>query len=330
MKKIIISAIGFIFILISLFYLIPRLNPNKENSTPPLVKMSVRLKWIHQAQFAGYYFAKEQGLYKASGLDVELLPGGPDISPIQAVISGSSDFGIIGADQIMLAREKGVPIVAIAVIYKKSPVAIASLKKNNIHTPVDLKGKTIAIVYGKDEEVIYKALLDKESISRNQINEVPLTFDLSQITTGKVDAQIVYEMNEPVLLAQKGFEVNLIKPRDYGINLYSDTLFTTEKMIKEHPDIVKKFVGTTIKGWEGSFSNQQLAIDDVIKMNQTLNREQQEKFLELSAPLIKTDGKIGVSNLDGWISMQNTLIKYKAMNTSIDLSKVFTNQFIDQ
>lgn len=159
---------------------------------------------------------------------------------------------------------------------------------------------------------------------------MPLTFDLSQITTGKVDAQIVYEMNEPVLLDQKGFDINLIKPRDYGINLYSDTLFTTEKMIKDHPDTVKKFVNTTIKGWEGAFSNQQLATDDVMETNQSLNREQQAKFLELSAPLILTDGKIGVSNLAEWNSMQNILIKYGAMNDRIDLSRSFTNQFIDQ
>lgn len=330
MKKLVILIAIIILILVCLFYLTSRWKASRTYNTQPLTKVSVRLKWIDQAQFAGYYYAKEQGLYQSSGLDVELLPGGPDISPMQTVISGSSDFGIIGADQIILARSKGVPIVAVAVIYKKSPVAIASLKKSNIQSPSDLKGKTVAIVYGKDEEVIYKALLDKESVPRDLIKEVPLTFDLSQITTGKVDAQIVYEMNEPVLLAQKGFDINLIKPRDYGINLYSDTLFTTEKMIKDHPDTVKKFVNATIKGWEEAFSNQQLATDYVMKTSQSLNREQQAKFLELSTPLILADGKVGTSNLVEWNSMQNILIKYGAMNSQIDLSKSFTNQFIDQ
>lgn len=129
MKKLFLFIIASILILVSSFYLVSRWHINKEDSIQSLTKVSVRLKWIHQAQFAGYYYAKEQDLYKSSGLDVELLPGGPDISPIQAVVSRSSDFGIIGADQIILARSKGVPVVAVAVIYKKSPVALHLLKK---------------------------------------------------------------------------------------------------------------------------------------------------------------------------------------------------------
>lgn len=326
MKKII--AVIFVLVLVAtgFFYFKPK-DQTKEN-TQSMTNLSVRLKWLDQSQFAGYYYAKEQGFYESAGLNVDLLPGGPDVSLIQAVTSGSSDFGIIGADQIILAREKGVPVVAAAVIYKKTPVALASLKKSNIKTFADLKGKTVAIVYGKDEEMIYKALLDKESISRDQIKEVPLVFDLSQITTGKVDAQIVYEMNEPVLLVQKGFDIDLIKPRDYGINFYADTLFTTEKMVKEHPETVKKFVNATVKGWEEALKNQPLAVDYVMKRNGTLDREHQTKFLELSAPLVLADGKIGISDPAEWENMQNNLIKYGAMSNRIDVFRAFTNQFI--
>lgn len=327
MRRVIYIIILIAFILGLFAYL--RLSSNQKKSVETTSKVTVQLKWINQAQFAGFYFAKESGMYKKVGLDVELVPGGPEISPIQSVVTGSSQFGIIGADQILLAREKGVPIVAVAVIYKDNPVAFASLEKSNITKPSDFKGKTLAMVYGKDEEITCRALLDRESISRDQIKEVPLTFDLSQITTGKVDVQVVYEMNEPVLLNQKGFDISLVKPRDYGINSYSDTLFTTEAMIRDNPGLVDKFVKATVNGWKESFNNQKISVDYIMDSNSTLNRDHQTKFLELSQPLIMGDGKVGESQQSNWESMQDVLIRYQVMKNKIDISKAFTNRFIN-
>lgn len=327
MKKL-VYLIALIIIITGLFFFIKHTSQPTKN-TLTNTKVTVQLKWINQAQFSGYYFAKESGMYQNAGLDVDLIPGGPDISPIQSVVTGASQFGVIGGDQILLAREKGVPVVAIAVIYKKTPVALVSLKKSNILKPSDLEGKTVAMVYGKDEEVMYRAMLDKAEVKRSSIKEVPLTFDLSQITTGKVAAQVVYEMNEPVLLKQKGFEINLMKPRDYGVNLYSDTLFTTEEMIRDHPDVVRKFVQATIQGWKDSFTDPKTAIDYVLKTNSSLNRDQQTQFLELSKPLIAGDGNIGVSAQSDWENMQKTLIKYQDMKNKINLTRAFTNEFIN-
>ena len=294
-----------------------------------LQKVSVRLKWVHQAQFAGFYVAKEKGFYRDQGLDVTLNPAGPDISPIQMVLSGIDDFGIIGSDQIMLAREKGVPIVAISVIYKKSPVALASLKGKNITSPGDLEGKTVAVVYGKDEESIYRAMLEKSGIDRNKIHEVPLTFDLSQITSDKVDSQIVYEINEPVLLEQKGYQVDLIKPRDYGVNFYSDTLFTTEENIRSKPDVVRKLVMATIAGWNEALNYPEETTNIVLKFNPVLDYEHQLKFLKLSSPLIKDDGEIGRFDEVILREMGHLLIEQGVMKKEVDLEKGFSNKFLN-
>ena len=158
-KKIIYILIAIIAIFFALagykFYMHQTKNVNG------LEKISLRLKWIDQAQFAGYYFANSRGLYLDKNLKVEIYPGGPDISPVQMVITGVDNFGITGADQIILAREKGIPLVALAVLYKDSPVTIMSLEKKNIKTPKDLEGKKVEVVYGRDEEIIYKILLEK-------------------------------------------------------------------------------------------------------------------------------------------------------------------------
>lgn len=299
------------------------------NTSSKTSDVSVRLKWLDQAQFAGFYTANSKGYYKAKNLKVKLNPGGPDISPTQMVLSGTNDFGVIGADQLVLAREKGAPLVALAVIYQKTPVALASLKESNITSPKDLEGKKIAIVYGKDEEVVYRALLQKENINRSKVQETPLTFDLGQLTSKKVDAIIVYETNEPTLLAQQGVYVNLIKPRDYGINYYADTLFTTEKMIKEKPEVVKAFVAATMSGWQSAFQDKNSATNDVLAINITLNREHQQKLIELSEALIKrADGHIGYSDYSEWVKLQNILIEQGIQKKRIDIDRVFTNKYL--
>lgn len=169
----------------------------------------------------------------------------------------------------------------------------------------------------------------KENIDTKKIEEVPVIAGISQLTTGQFDAQVLYEINEPILLEQEGFEVNLIKPRDYGINFYADTLFTTEKMIKERPEAVRAFVQATIKGWESALANPTEAIDEVMLMNNTLDREHQTKFFELSVPLINAGGKIGYSDKNVWESIQEMLLNQEIMKNRVEIDKVFTNDFLD-
>lgn len=327
MKKLpfITAAIILVLVLVGLLYLTRKGGGSGESQA----KTSVRFKWLDQAQFAGFYTANSKNYYAENGLSVQLDPGGPDISPTQMVLSGANDFGVIGADQLVLAREKGAPLVALAVIYQKTPVALASLKESNITSPKDLEGKKTAIVYGKDEEVVYRSLLQKEGVDRSKIEETPLTFDLNQLTSKKVDAIIVYETNEPTLLAQQGVAINLLKPRDYGINYYADTLFTTEKMINENPELVRAFVAATMRGWEEAMRDKDSAVNDVLRVNSSLNREHQMKLLEVSEPLVKGDeGKIGFSDASEWDKLQNILIEQGIQKKKIEINKVFTNNFL--
>src|SRR6056297_729626 len=95
-------------------------------------QVSVRLKWFNQAQFAGFYVAKEKGFYEDAGLDVSIQPGGSDFPAIQMVAGGDEQFGVTSADQILTARSKGVPIVALAVLYRKSPFVLFALESSGI------------------------------------------------------------------------------------------------------------------------------------------------------------------------------------------------------
>src|SRR5471030_2636402 len=131
--------------------------------------VTVRLKWFNQAQFAGYYVAKEKGYYQEAGLEVSIQPGGPDFPAIQMVAGGNEQFGVTSADQILVARGKGVPVVAVAVLYRKSPFVLFSLKQSGIDKPEKFREKKIGVKLGGNEELIYRAMLGKAVVAAKDL-----------------------------------------------------------------------------------------------------------------------------------------------------------------
>ena len=324
MKKKKKTIIGLIILIIAVIAFFMIFNSKSKNK---LEKTSLRLKWVCQAQFAGYYSALKEGYYKDVGLSVTIDPAGPNISPIQAVTSGVNEFGIAGAEQIITAIDNKVPIVAIAVIYRETPEALVSKKELNIKAPKDLEGKTVGVVYENDEN-LYRLFLKKNNVDENSIKEVPAITGISQVMTEQVDAKMAYEMNDAILLELEGEKVNLLRFRDYGVKVYADTIFTTKEMVEKHPDKVKKFLKASLKGWNYAIENPEKSVSQLIEINPTLKYEHQLGYLKGSIPLIMTDEKIGVSDSKIWENMIDNLYENKMIKKKIKASEVYTNEFL--
>src|SRR5918992_1941584 len=114
-------------------------------------KLTLQLKWVTQAQFAGYYVAKDKGFYKEAGLDVEVLPGGPDINPSQVIAGGGADVVVDWMPSALATREKGVPLVNVAQPFKKSGMMLTCRAETGIKTPQDLKGRTLGVWFSGNE-----------------------------------------------------------------------------------------------------------------------------------------------------------------------------------
>ena len=321
-KTIIIICILLIIIISVSIYIKNTSSDNFENT-------SIRLKWICQAQFAGFYTAKTEGYYKEQGLDVNIEPAGPNISPIQSVVSGANEFGIAGAEQIITAIDNGIPIVAVAVIYRETPEALTSLKELNITKPEDLIGKTVGVIYGDDEN-LYRLFLKNNGIQESEINEVPALTGISQILTNKVDAKMAYEMNDSVLLKLEGKDVNILKFRDYGVKVYADTIFTTKELIEKEPEKVKKVINASLKGWEKAISEPEMAINQLLKVNPSLNYDHQLGYLTASIPIIMTGEKLGISDENIWQEMIDNLYEFGTIQKRINAKDIFTNEFIEK
>jgi NitT/TauT family transport system substrate-binding protein len=291
--------------------------------------VTLRLKWFHQAQFAGFYVAKEKDLYKSAGLNVDIQPGGPDFPAIQMVTGGNEQFGVTGADQILIARSKGVPVVALAVIFRRNPFVLFSLAKSGIKAPADYVGKNIGVKIGGNEELIYRAVLAKAGVDKARLNEIPVKFDITPLLAGAVDVWPGYLINEVLAAKEKGFDVNVVSPPDYAIDLYADTLFTTEKMLKEKPDVVRKFVTATLKGWTNAMAAPEEAAQITVKYGTKLAYDHELAMMKASLPLLQPDAQpVGWMDAANWSATQKLLVDAGFQKSPVEIGKAFTTEFL--
>ncbi|MBU2954789.1 ABC transporter substrate-binding protein [Marinobacter sp. F3R08] len=296
-----------------------------------LKDVTLRLKWVHQAQFAGFYAAKEKGFYEEAGLNVEIRPGGVDFPAVQMVASGSEDFGITGADQILLAREKGVPIQAVGAVYRKTPFALFALADSGIETLEDLQGKLVGVKLGGNEELTYRAMVQAAGLNKTAIREIPVKYDLSPLLNGQVQAWPGYVINEVISVEEKGHDVNVISPEDYGINFYADTLFTRNDLMESDPAVVQAFVRASFRGWAYALENPEEAARFGLEYSDRLNFEHELAMMKASIPLLAPEQPpLGNMTEMAWQDLQEQLLSLGFLDEKQELGDVYTNEFLEQ
>jgi NitT/TauT family transport system substrate-binding protein len=224
------------------------------------VSATLRLKWLYDPGFAGELVAARAGLFNEQGLDIEIKPGGFDADPIRLVASGADTIGVSGADSFLLARAKGVPIVAIGAGYLRSAVVYYSLSKSGIRSPQDFIGKRVGYQAGQDTATIYEALLAKLGIARRSMEEVPVRFDFSPLITGEVDVWPGYIATQSYALNKRGIAYNLIEPSSYGIDVLGTVYFVTENTFRNKFDLLRRFMKAVVSGWALTYSNYDKAV----------------------------------------------------------------------
>ncbi|QFI37914.1 GGDEF domain-containing protein [Moritella marina ATCC 15381] len=213
------------------------------------------LRWNHQFQFAGYYAAIEKGYYQDEDIKVNIRAGSAQKDNIDEVISGRTDFSISNSELIQ-ARLQGKPVVAISALFQYSPEVLLSLKSSNIHNPSALKNKIIATNSGQLESHLLAMLDMQDSPLAEQLTIIKKSdFELEPLITGKVDMITSYLTNQPYTLSKMGIDYNIMDPQAYGINFYSDFLFTSEQLISTNYRLVERFQRASIRGWQYALAN---------------------------------------------------------------------------
>ncbi|MDR3435019.1 ABC transporter substrate-binding protein [Telmatospirillum sp.] len=270
-------------------------------------KLTLQLKWVTQAQFAGYYVAKEKGFYKDAGLDVTIKPGGPDINPSQVIAGGGADVVVDWLPSALATREKGVALVNIAQIFQKSAMMLTCRKDSGITKPEDFKGHTLGVWFSGNEYpfLSWMAKLGYSTTGANpDITVLKQGFNVDPLLQKQAACISTMTYNEYWQVIEAGMpasELTVFKYQEQGVATLEDGLYATEKTLADPKAVEKlaRFVKATAKGWDYAGAHQTEAVDIVLANDTTgaQTKEHQTTMMQEVAKLL-AGPKQGTGYLD--------------------------------
>jgi NitT/TauT family transport system substrate-binding protein len=242
-----------------------------------LTKVTFSLDFIPLGRHAPWYAAIAEGYYKAEGLDVSIIPSHGTAQTIQSIESGTAQIGFTDVPSLALARANGAKLKMVAVNYEKAPYAIFSLANGaNVTNAKQLEGLTLGSGAGSFTPKIIRGFMTQHGLDSKtlKISNVAPSARAAALLSGKVPAIEFFVMAKPGLegaAKSKGTELRTYLLADHGLKLYSNGIVTTEGYLAKNPDVVKRFVKASLRGWQFALHNPKKAAEDQIKYIPSLN-----------------------------------------------------------
>jgi NitT/TauT family transport system substrate-binding protein len=283
----------------------------RAHQAKKLTHVTLQLKWVAQAQFAGYYAAAAKGYYRQQGLDVTIKPGGPDIIPETVVAGGQAEFGLDWLPSLLSTRDKGVNLVNIAQVFTLSGLTLITWKDTGINTVAKMKNKTVANWLGGNEYEVYAALAKygMDPVHQKGVKIFQQPFDMNFFMKREVQAasamtynelaQVLEQVNPKTGKLTKLSDLNVIPMQKVGTGMLEDGIFTTGSWIKSkaHQAIARKFLVASFKGWIYCRDHWRACVNVVLSKGTALPRGHQTwQMNEINALIWPAKLGIGMMN----------------------------------
>lgn len=299
-------------------------------SARAITDVAIQLRGYHQAQFAGYYVALENGAYEDEGLNVRLIEGTPGIDKIDLLVAGSVDFVVDSPENLLVHRQYGDDVVAVAVLYQRNPLVFITKSESNLVRPHDFIGRSAAILSADRSELQFLAMLKRLELDASQVMLLPYDDEHNAFYDGSADITLSTINGGLIRIRRSGHNVNIIWPGDYGVRMYSDALITTRRMITDHPDLVAQTVRATLAGWDQAIFRPERAVDIILRFAREADRELQREMMLASIPLVAVGATpIGWMEPDIWSSMIHILMDYGVLDRALNPSDAFDRTFVE-
>ncbi len=280
-------------------------------------KIRLALNWKPDPEFGGFYAAD----YAKHGLDVEILPGGAGTPTVQMIGAGSAEFGIVSADEILLARARGNDVVGLFAAFQQNPQAIMVHASRGLKSIEDVvKSGTLALQNG----LPYARLLQKK-YGFDHVKIVPSpNGDLTAFLADDNFAQQCFLTAEPLQAKHKGVDVTVFPVSDVGYNPYTTVLATSGDYLKKNPDTAKKMVDAVREGWRAYLDNPAPTNDKMHALNPTMDPATYAESAAASKPLIEAS-PLGAMTKERWETLASQLKELGDIPQSVSADSCFVN-----
>jgi len=301
----------------------------------PPDEVALQLKGVHQAEFAGFYIARERGYYSRENIRVTFLEGEKDLAIVQRVVYGPADFGVIAPESILTARSQGQPVTAIAAICRQSPVVYVAMSDSGIRRPRDFLGKTVATLDAsgsqQDLQLQFYIMMKRLGLDISKMKLIAWDPNFATFYDGEAAVTSCYSSGSLISMRQKGLNLNLIWPSDYGAYFYSDMVVTSDRLIAENPGLAARFLRATLRGWQDAIEDYQQAVPVILKYARDKDPQLQAAMMEAQLPLVHTgEDHIGWMKAEDWLAMYKLLQDYGLLAKPFDVNWSYTMQFLNE
>jgi len=294
-----------------------------------LEEVNYRLKWLYNVSTVGDLYAEAQGYFVRSGLKVNVKPGGPERDALKELELGHAQFGVASADQVLRAAAKGSPIVVLAQLFQVNPLNwIYRSDKTPFAAPQDLKGKTIGVTFGGNDEAILRALLARYGIAESQVNLFSVRYDYMPFYEGKVDFWPLYLNAEAVIIGAKlaaaGELYAFMSPDQLGVRFVANSVVTTREMVEKHPEVVKRFLTALLQGWRDSLEPRNE--DKAVAVLRAADRETPEATIRRQLPVTRglmmpaASLEFGRIDADAWMQTEEIMRAQNLIAGPVDVA----------
>ncbi|MBW7473379.1 ABC transporter substrate-binding protein [Paenibacillus oenotherae] len=304
---------------------------NEPTADKPLTKVKVVLDWTPNTNHTGLYVARDNGFFKAQGLDVEIiLPG--DAGADTMIATGAADFGVSYQEGITQARIQGVPLVSIAAVIQHNTSGFAAPADKNIKSPKDFEGKTYGGWGSPVEEAVIGSLMQEQGADVSKV-EIASIGDADFFTAVKrdIDFAWIYYAWTGIEAELRGEKIDMLYLTDYTdkLDYYTPVLATNENMIATKSDIVKAFVAGAAQGYQFAIDKPEEAADVLIKAVPDLDAELVKASQKWLSPRYQDDAKRwGEQKLEVWTNYAAWMFEHKLLDKELEAEKAFTNEFL--